>query len=412
VAGSDRDKRDELTLVEAARLAGVSPSTLRRWGEAGVIPRYRGRWTRAAAAHARIVARLREHGYSLEELKRAGEDGRLAFGYVEELFPQRRGGLRLEEAAKRTGLEPALIRRIWRGMSFSEFTLDHIDQDDIEALEYISAVLAAGFPLVAFLQLMRVYGYSMRQIADAESRLWNIYVREPLLREGVPGTQMAEELQELVTELLPLSNPFMEYLHRRYLRHFVEQDVMASMEADLGEDDSGLPGQRQVTIAFADLAGFVRFTEEAGEEEALDLVESFVGSVEASLPDDARVMKNIGDGVMIVGTDPAALTDWAIGFQQGFETRSRPRIGIHHGRAIYRDGDYYGSTVNLAARVVSRAQAGEVLVTEPVYERISRDSRLDFEPIGRVRLKGFFEETPLYAARPANESSVGLRVAT
>ena len=81
----------EITLAEAARQAGVSPDTLRRWGEAGVIPDYRGRWTRAAAAHAQIVARLREQGHSLEEIKEAGEDGRLAFGYVDELFPPAAG---------------------------------------------------------------------------------------------------------------------------------------------------------------------------------------------------------------------------------------------------------------------------------------------------------------------------------
>ena len=56
-----------------------------------MIPDYRGRWTRAAAAHAQIVARLREQGHSLEEIKEAGEDGRLAFGYVDELFPPSRG---------------------------------------------------------------------------------------------------------------------------------------------------------------------------------------------------------------------------------------------------------------------------------------------------------------------------------
>src|SRR5688572_6208565 len=81
----------EITLSEAARQAGVSTGTLKRWGEAGVIPDYRGRWTRAAAAHAQIVARLREQGHSLEEIKKAGEDGRLAFGYVDELFPPHRG---------------------------------------------------------------------------------------------------------------------------------------------------------------------------------------------------------------------------------------------------------------------------------------------------------------------------------
>jgi adenylate cyclase len=387
-----------LTLAEAARQAGVSPSTLRRWGEQGVIPRYRGRWTPAAAAHARIVARLREHGHSLEEIKRAGEDGRLAFGYVDELFPRRDAGYDLAQAAETAGLEPMLIERIWRSLGFPAWMLERLDDDDLEALRYMAAVLAAGFPLVAFLQVLRVYAHSLRQVADAEARLFHIYVHEPLMRDGVPGMQMAEEMGELVTQLLPLATPLMEYLHRHFLRHFVEQDVIANMESNLDELGTAALGQLRVAIAFADLVGFVRFTEEAGEAEALDLIERFVEAVEETLPRDARVVKNIGDGVMVVGNDPAALTDWAIGFQRGFAKRSSPRIGIHYGLTMYRDGDYYGRNVNLASRVVSRAQAGEVLVTEPVH-RLLADSGLQFEPIGAVELKGFLEPIPLYVAR-------------
>jgi adenylate cyclase len=103
---------------------------------------------------------------------------------------------------------------------------------------------------------------------------------------------------------------------------------------------------------------------------------------------------------MIVGNDPVGLTDWAIDFQEGFERRSRPRIGIHYGRTLYRDGDYYGRNVNLAARVVARAHAGEVLVTELVREAVPESPALYFEPIGDVQLKGFKEATTLYIARP------------
>jgi adenylate cyclase len=386
---------EELTLAEAAREAGVSPSTLKRWGDDGVIPEYRGRWTRAASAHARIVARLREQGHSLDEIKKAGEDGRLAFGYVDELFPPRESGFDLGQAARETGLEPALVERIWRVLGLPAWMLDRLEGDDVEALRYMAAVLAAGFPLVAFLQVMRVYGHSVRQMADAEARLFYLYVHEPLLRDGVPSMQMAEEMGDLIGELLPLTTPLMEYLHRHFLRHFVEQEVITNMEADL---EKAALGQLRVAIAFADLVGFVRFTEEAGEDEALDLIELFVEAVEESLPGDARVVKNIGDGVMIVGNDPAALTDWAIGFQRGFARRSRPRIGIHYGLTMYRDGDYYGQNVNLASRVVSRAHAGEVLVTQPVQE-MSSALGAKFEAIGDVELKGFSEPMSLYVAR-------------
>jgi adenylate cyclase len=391
---------EELSLNEAAREAGVSPSTLRRWGEQGVIPDYRGRWTRAAAMHARLVARLREHGYSLDEIKQAGDDGRLAFGYVDELFPPRDGKYSLEEIAAEAGLEPALIERLWRSMGYPSWRLERLDDDDLEALRYMGAVLSAGFPLVAFLQVLNVYGQSLRQVADAEARLFRMYVHEPLIRDGVPATQMAEELGELTNELLPLTTPLMIYMHRHFLRHFVEQDLIATVESELEGDASEVLGELTVAIAFADLVGFVRFTEEEGELEALDLLERFVVTVDNSLPPSARVVKNIGDGVMIVGNDPVELTDWAIDFQEGFERRSRPRIGVHYGRTLYRDGDYYGRNVNLAARVVARAHAGEVLVTEPVRDSVPETPALFFEAIGAVQLKGFKEPTSLYIARP------------
>ena len=390
---------DELTLAEAAREAGVSPSTLRRWGEQGVIPDYRGRWTRAAAIHARLVARLRENGYSLDEIKKAGDDGRLAFGFVEELFPRRQTEYRFEDVARETGLEPALIERLWRSMGFPTWRLEGLDEDDLEALRYMGAVLVAGFPLVAFLQVLNVYGQALRQVADAEARLFVLYVHEPLIRDGVPATQMAEELSELANELLPLSTPLMLYMHRHFLRHFVEQSLIATVESELESNEEEMFGELTVAIAFVDLVGFVSFTEEQGEQEALDLLERFVVTIEDSLPASARVVKNIGDGVMIVGNDPVALTDWAIDFQEGFERRSRPRIGIHYGRTLYRDGDYYGRNVNLAARVVARAHAGEVLVTEPVRDTVPETPALYFEPIGDVQLKGFKEATSLYAAR-------------
>ena len=366
----------EISLAEAAREAGVSPATLRRWGEHGIIPDYRGRWTRAAAAHARIVARLREQGHSLEEIRKAGEDGRLAFGYVEELFPPSQGRYTLAQAAKETGLEQALIERLWRSMGLPAWTLDQLDEEDLEALSYMAAVLEAGFPLVAFLQVLHVYGQALRQIADAEARLFRIYVHEPLIQDGVPRSEMAEEMGELIGELLPLTTPA-DGLPAPQLPASLGR---AGRDREHGvrpvDEEREALGQLRVAIVFADLVGFVRFTEEEGEEEALDLVESFVVSVEDSLPGSARVVKNIGDGVMIVGPDPVALDGLGDRLPAGVREALAARAsGSTTAARVYRDGDYYGGNVNLASRVVARAQAGEVLVTDPVVEAVRRADR-------------------------------------
>src|SRR3954462_5053986 len=389
---------DDLKLSQAAKRAGVSAGTLKRWAEQGVVPHDGDGWSPAAVATARIVARLRDRGHSLASIRRAAETGRLAFGYIEDLFPADEGEHTFEDAARETGLEPALIERVWQSVGFPSGDRASISDDDLQLLRYIAAVLAAGFPLVAFLQLVRVYGQALAQMADAEVRLFHLYVHEPLMRDGVGGLEMAEEMEGLARELLPLSSPIMDHLHQRFLQHFIELDVIGHMEADL-EDEALELGRLRVAIAFADLAGYTRMTEEAGEEEALTAVERFTEAVEETLPDDARIIKTIGDEVMVVGSDPAGLTDWAVGFQELHTERPLPRIGIHYGETLYRDGDYYGREVNQAgraadctgpqvnqaARAAARPAGGEVLVTRPVVESAGRDT--EFDPIGQVRLK-------------------------
>jgi adenylate cyclase len=389
---------ERLSLNQVATRAGVTPATLRRWVEKGVIPDGRrvtkDGWTPAAAAHARVVARLRERGHSLDEIKSATDEGRLAYAPLEDLFPPGDKQFTLEDAAEQTGLEPELIERIWLSMGFARQELGTLNEEDMQALRWVASVLAAGFPLVAFLQLTRVYGQSLSQIADAETRLFHIYVHEPLMREGVPSLEMAEEMADLGRDLLPLASPIMDYIHQRYLGYFSEQDVVGHMEADV-DSDSAL-GRLRVVIAFVDLAGYTRYVEEEGEEEALSYVERFIDAVGDTLPEGARVVKTIGDEVMVVGQDVSSLVDWAVGFSRLYENeRPAPRIGINAGPVLYRDGDYFGREVNLASRVVARARGGEVLVTGQVLDEVRDRGHLQVDSIGQVKLKGFKEPRAL-----------------
>jgi adenylate cyclase len=107
---------------------------------------------------------------------------------------------------------------------------------------------------------------------------------------------------------------------------------------------------------------------------------------------------------MVVGPDAVALTSWAVSLHGSVASRDpQPRIGIHYGEALYRDGDYYGSDVNLAARVVARAAGGEVLVTRAVVDAAAELDGLAFARIGEVRLKGFSEPTELFVASAAGD---------
>ena len=389
---------DSVSLSDAAERVGVSPSTLRRWIDTEVIPdaAVDGGLSPAAVAHARIAARLRDRGHSLDQIRQASSEGRLAYGYVEDLFPPSPARRDLAEVAEETGLEIPLIERLWTSIGFPADDLERLTDDDVQALRYIASVLAAGFPLVAFLQLTRVYGQAIARIAEAETRLFHIYVHEPLMQQEVPELQMAEEMEHLARDLLPLASPIMDFVHQRYLQHFVGQDMVGHMEMEAGADAE--LGRVRVAIAFCDLAGYTRYTEEEGEEQALSYVERFIDLVDETLPEDARIVKTIGDEVMVVGYDVATLTEWAVGFQRLFDDRPPARIGVHTGATIYRDGDFFGRDVNLASRVVARARGGEVLVTEVVEEAIGERENLKFEVIGQVKLKGFDEPQRLCRA--------------
>ncbi len=394
---------ERISISEAARRSGVPVTTLRRWAEERIVPVRRGRWTAAAAAQARVVARMRERGHSLEDLRAAGREGRLAFGFAEELFAEGEGEVTIPMIARDTGLEPELIERILAILGTPKGQEAQLTPEDAVAMRHCARVLAAGLPLVAFLQLVRVYAQSIRRIADAEVRLFHLYVHEPMIRDGVPELEMAEEMGDLAAGIMPLAAPLTEYLHNRYLRFFIEQDVVGHMESEPGLDTAELAlGQVTVTLCFIDLTGFTRYTEEEGDIEALDLVEEFVETVEGTLPREATIVKTIGDEVMVVSPDPASLTAWAVGFLGGFSRRPLPRVGIHCGDAVYRDGDYFGGQVNLAHRIVGRAQAGEVLITDRVAEAVGDRAGLRLEPIGQVALKGFPVPTELFLVRAAD----------
>ncbi len=387
-----------LTLAQVATRTGVSPATVRRWVGEGLIPQYNGGWSEPAARQVGIVARLRERGYTLEQIREASDSGRLALGDVEDFLSGSEGRHTLRQAARETGLSAGLIERIFVALGMSALSIEAISDEDLEMLRYVAAVLEAGLPEVAFLQLARVYGQALAQIAEAEVRLIRMYVHEPLMREGMSGQQIAEQMDGITRELLPFTAPLMNFVHGRFLSYFLEQELISHMEADLGAP-AAEAGRLRVAIAFADLAGYTRLTEEQGDEQAVGAVERFVKEVERTLPVDARVFKMLGDEVMVVAADPVALALWAVGFQARAPAGvPPPRIGIHYGEAIYRDGDYYGREVNQAARVVARAAGGEVLVTRAVVDLAEGVPGLAFKLIGEVGLKGFSEPTELFLA--------------
>ena len=120
-----------VSIEDAARRVGVSVGTLRRWVRDGLIPHYDGNWTAPAVGHARVIQRMRDRGHSLEQIRRATDDGRLAFGFIDELMPAAGRTYTLRQASRETGLEPALISRIITALGWSPVRSRSLDEGEI-----------------------------------------------------------------------------------------------------------------------------------------------------------------------------------------------------------------------------------------------------------------------------------------
>ena len=141
------------------------------------------------------------------------------------------------------------------------------------------------------------------------------------------------------------------------------------------------------TFLFADIAGFTALTEAHGDEAAIELVISFSEAIEAQLPRVAgEHVKTIGDAVMLRVPEPAdavRLGLWITHDAMRDHGSPAVRVGLHHGHAIERNGDYFGASVNLAARVSSAAAGGEVLVTGQTAALVPDLEGVIFESRGR-----------------------------
>jgi adenylate cyclase len=373
---------------QVAERAGVSVATLKRWIKAGAIPQYDGSWTTASIAHARIVSQLRKSGEPLDEIVKAVEDGRLALGAVDELFAVETEHYTLKEAAKAAGVKHAVAEQVWLSLGRSIQGTDHVTEQDVEALSRVGAIVDAGIPLGAVLQVIRVAAKAFSDIADAEARLVRMFVHEPLLENGFEAEEVQDAMQNVVAGVMPHINPLFEYMHARLLQDYTEQvqiENVQGISATVGD------GRRDVAVCFVDIVGFTRYTEQRGVERAFEHADLLRQHIETTLPDSARLIKLTGDGAMVVGSEPGDLVRWTVDLAQEPDLPFKLRIGVDFGEALYRDGDYFGGTINMAARVLNRADTDEVLATTQVKEAVKNRKALGlrFVSIGTVRLKGF-----------------------
>jgi adenylate cyclase len=160
------------------------------------------------------------------------------------------------------------------------------------------------------------------------------------------------------------------------------------------------------TIVFTDLVGFTEFTALRGDEAALDLLSLQERLIRREIRARGRIVKKLGDGLMLWFNDPCYAVEAALALQDRFEQQSPQlelplwvRIGVHHGRPARHGRDLVGHDVNLASRIVDLAGPGEVLASEATVQRIGSGlPHVAFEEVGPVVMKGIPSPVLLYRA--------------
>ena len=171
----------------------------------------------------------------------------------------------------------------------------------------------------------------------------------------------------------------------------------------LGEDPVHDSSPRESTFLFADLVGFTALTEELGDEHAANLATAFCSELNRHLPADAEDVKMLGDSCLVRVGSPAEAIDLGLKLTGGLAPHygfPDVRVGMHTGTAVRRGGDWFGSGVNIAARVVALSHPGEVLLSETTRAAAQGTTNVSLQDLGEHGLRNVARSLRLYRALP------------
>ncbi len=342
------------------------------------------------AAREQLLTQLLGDGFSLEELKAAVAENRLALLPVERVLG---GSYSAQQIERRAGLPAALMLRMRRLTGLPEAGEDDrvFGEEDIAAARATKHFLEAGLPEEVVVEITRVVGEGMSRAAATTTAGF----ADTFLQPGDTELDVALRYASLAEELLPSLTPVLVSIFKAHLREGVRRGMLGRTELESGQ----IAEAQEMTICFADLVGFTRLGGEI-EVEELGTVAGRLADLatQATVP-PVRLVKTIGDAAMFVSPSPRAMVTVALSLVKGVEDAELPslRAGVARGPALARAGDFYGHTVNVASRVTGTARPGSVLCTESVQDAAAAE--FDWSFAGPQRLKGVSEPVRLYRAR-------------
>jgi adenylate cyclase len=393
-------------IADAAVRAGVSIDELHRLVDLGILtPDAAHRVTLGDVRRVGMVASLTAAGIPLDGLATAIRSGQVSLDFLDESAYERfsaLSGSTFAEFGERTGIPVPLLMLIREAAGSPPPRPDDLIRDDeLPYAAFIEAQVNAGFDPAASQGLLRVQGDSLRRIAETETAWWRSEVIMPAVAAGkrpdeILGAEFANRMSILAEQAI------LGMYHLQQAQAWTST-IIEGLEMQLAAAGLHRRLEHPPAMCFLDVTGYTRLTQERGDTAAAGLAGQLGRLVQrSSVKYGGRPIKWLGDGVMLFFPDPGRGVVAALEMSAGVAEAGLPpaHVGLHAGPVIFQDGDYYGQTVNLTARIAEYARPGEVLVSQAVADT-SREAGIAFTDIGPVELKGVSGTTHVLRAHLA-----------
>jgi class 3 adenylate cyclase len=412
---------DGLSASGLANLAGVGEAAVARLVELGILDARDGSgpFLEADVPKVRLAVACERAGLPMKGIVSAIRAGRLSFTFLEGTPFRRwavRSGRTYRQVSRDTGIPLETLGAVLESMGFARVGPDEpMREDEQRALPLIEHGLASGIFDPAWLaRLGRAHVEGLRLITTAWGDAYQARFEGPTLASGGDQRTAMERAAQLSIDFLPLGDPALLAMYHRQEELLWTEGLVERIEHEL--EEAGMLGRagRVPAMLFLDLVGYTRLTEERGDAAAAALAETLAVLVSRSAGDHGGVpVKWLGDGVMVHFREPAGAVLSALDLVGRLPAAGLPpaHAGIAAGPVVVQGGDYFGRTVNLAARIAVQAGAGQVLVSDSVTKPAPPQD-VTFVEVGEVRLKGITRPVRLLEARRADPEAGRERMTT
>jgi adenylate cyclase len=394
-----------------ADLAGTTTAEVQRLVQLGVLVPRQGPdpFQETDVAKIRLALACQQAGLPMPAIAAAIAAGRLSFAFLD-AAPFRRWAVRstrtYQQVSQETGIPLDTLSAVLESMGFTPMDPQQpIRQDELEIVPLLQLGLSSGRLDQAWLtRLGRAHTQGLRLIATAWGEAYQARFEGPALASGADQRTAMHLAAQLGIDFLPLVDPALLAIYRRQQELLWTQGLVERIENELEAAGTlGRPG-RVPAISFVDLTGYTQLTEEHGDHAAAAFAETLTVLVNRSTRQHGGVpVKWLGDGVMLHHPDPAEAVRSALDLVDQLPQAGLPpaHVGIAAGPVVIQGGDYYGRTVNLAARIAAHAHPGQVLVTHNVAQA-TPPQHATFQQTTELQLKGFAHPIPVLEAHPTS----------